>query len=132
MIGTYSLSAGNFDAHYKKASQVRTLICEDFAKVLKEYDVILAPTSPTPAFTIGEVQDPVAMYTSDLLTIPVNLAGLPSMSIPCGFVDGLPVGMQIIGRPFDEATIYQVASAFEKATDFHLEKPEIAKGEDHE
>lgn len=132
MIGTYSLSAGNFDAHYKKASQVRTLICEDFAKVLKEYDVILAPTSPTPAFTIGEVQDPVAMYTSDLLTIPVNLAGLPSMSIPCGFVDGLPVGMQIIGRPFDEATIYQVASAFEKATDFHLEKPEIAKGEDYE
>lgn len=133
MIGTYSLSAGNFEAHYKKASQVRTLICEDFQKAFKDCDLILAPSSPTTAFGLGEVQDPVAMYMSDLLTIPVNLAGLPSMSMPCGFSEGLPIGMQLIARPFDEATIYQAASAFEDATSYHLEKPSILKGaEDHE
>ena len=129
MLGTFALSSENFDDHFKKAGQVRTLIKEDFDRIFKDYDLIISPTTPTKAFNKGEVQDPVAMYMCDLLTVPTNLAGLPGMSIPCGFDEGMPLGLQIIGRPFDEATMYQLAYAFEQATDYHLQYPEIVGGE---
>jgi aspartyl-tRNA(Asn)/glutamyl-tRNA(Gln) amidotransferase subunit A len=120
MIGTYALSAGYFDAYYLKALKIRRLIAEDFARAFETVDVILGPTSPTPAFKIGEkTSDPVAMYLSDIYTIAVNLAGLPGMSVPCGFVDGLPVGMQLIGKAFDEATLLHVAHQYQAHTNFH-------------
>ncbi|MBK3495734.1 Asp-tRNA(Asn)/Glu-tRNA(Gln) amidotransferase subunit GatA [Viridibacillus sp. YIM B01967] len=126
MLGTYSLSSGTYDAYYKKAQQTRTLIKADFDKVFEDFDVILGPTTPTPAFKIGEnIKDPMTMYANDILTIPINLAGVPAISIPCGFEDGLPLGLQIIGNYFDEATIYRVADAFEKASEFHKETPQI-------
>ncbi|WP_268912654.1 Asp-tRNA(Asn)/Glu-tRNA(Gln) amidotransferase subunit GatA [Lentilactobacillus sp. SPB1-3] len=126
MLGTFSLSAGFYDAYFKKAAQVRTLMINDFTNVFKDYDLILAPTAPTPAYGIGEdVSDPMTMYMNDVLTLPVNLAGLPGMSIPAGFADGLPVGVQLIGKPFDEATIYQAGNAFEQATDFHKQTPKM-------
>ncbi|MCZ8540456.1 aspartyl/glutamyl-tRNA(Asn/Gln) amidotransferase subunit A [Paenisporosarcina quisquiliarum] len=129
MLGTYSLSAGTYDAYYKKAQQVRTLIKQDFDKVLADYDVIVGPTAPTPAFKIGEnVEDPLTMYANDILTIPINLAGVPAISIPCGFEDGLPLGLQIIGNYFDESTIYRVAHAYEQSTDFHKQTPQIWEG----
>lgn len=128
MVGTFSLSADNFDEHYKKASQVRTLICQDFEKVFAEYDIIIAPTTPTPAFKFGEVRDPVSMYMCDILTIPANMAGLPGMSIQFGFSDNMPIGLQIIGKAFDEATVYQVAAAFEDNTDFHKQMPAMLGG----
>ena len=129
MLGTFSLSAGYYDAYFKKAGQVRTLIKQDFDKVFEEYDVIIGPTAPTVAFGLGEnIKDPITMYLADLLTIPVNLAGLPGMSIPAGFVDQLPVGLQIIGKHFDESTMYQAAYAFEQATEFHTKKPGILGG----
>lgn len=129
MLGTYSLSAGTYDAYYKKAQQVRTLIKQDFDKVLADYDVIVGPTAPTPAFKIGEnVEDPLTMYANDILTIPINLAGVPAISIPCGFKDGLPLGLQIIGNYFDESTIYRVAHAYEQSTDFHKQTPQIWEG----
>ncbi len=124
MLGTFSLSAGFYDAYFKKAAQVRTLIINDFQKVLKDYDFIMGPVAPTPAYKIGEdVDDPMTMYMNDILTIPVNLAGLPGMSIPAGFSNGLPIGMQLIGRPFDETTLYKAAYTFEQATDFHKQTP---------
>ncbi|WP_392455883.1 Asp-tRNA(Asn)/Glu-tRNA(Gln) amidotransferase subunit GatA [Chryseomicrobium aureum] len=127
MLGTYSLSAGSYDAYYLKAQKVRTLIKQDFENVFENYDVIVGPTTPTPAFKVGEnVDDPLTMYANDILTIPVNLAGVPGISIPCGFAaDGLPLGLQIIGKHFDEATIYQVASAYESATEFHKQTPAL-------
>ncbi|MBA2876807.1 Asp-tRNA(Asn)/Glu-tRNA(Gln) amidotransferase subunit GatA [Thermaerobacillus caldiproteolyticus] len=126
MLGTFALSSGYYDAYYKKAQKVRTLIKQDFEKVFEKYDVIIGPTTPTPAFKIGEkTSDPLTMYANDILTIPVNLAGVPGISIPCGFVDGLPVGLQIIGKHFDESTIYRVAHAFEQATDYHKQKPAL-------
>ena len=129
MLGTYSLSAGSYDAYYKKAQQVRTLIKQDFDNVFEKYDVIIGPTTPTPAFKIGEnVKDPLTMYANDILTIPVNLAGVPGISIPCGFSEGLPLGLQIIGKHFDEATIYRVAHAYEQATSFHKQTPQIWEG----
>ena len=129
MLGTYSLSAGTYDAYYKKAQQVRTLIKQDFDKVLADYDVIVGPTAPTPAFKIGEnVEDPLTMYANDILTIPINLAGVPAISIPCGFEDGLPLGLQIIGNYFDESMIYRVAHAYEQSTDFHKQTPQIWEG----
>ena len=129
MLGTYSLSAGTYDAYYKKAQQVRTLIKQDFDKVLADYDVIVGPTAPTPAFKIGEnVEDPLTMYANDILTIPINLAGLPAISIPCGFEDGMPLGLQIIGNYFDESTIYRVAHVYEQSTDFHKQTPQIWEG----
>lgn len=129
MLGTYSLSAGTYDAYYKKAQQVRTLIKKDFDKVLADYDVIVGPTAPTPAFKIGEnVEDPLTMYANDILTIPINLAGVPAISIPCGFDDGLPLGLQIIGNYFDESTIYRVAHAYEQSTEFHKQTPQIWEG----
>ena len=126
MLGTFSLSSGFYDAHFKKAGQTRTLIRRDFEKVFEDYDLILGPTTTTTAFNIGgQVHDPVAMYLSDILTVPVNLAGVPAISIPAGFSNGLPVGLQLIANHFDEQTIYQAAYAFEQATDFHKEKPNL-------
>ncbi|WP_017434399.1 Asp-tRNA(Asn)/Glu-tRNA(Gln) amidotransferase subunit GatA [Saccharococcus caldoxylosilyticus] len=126
MLGTFALSSGYYDAYYKKAQKVRTLIKQDFEKVFEKYDVIIGPTTPTPAFKIGEkTHDPLTMYANDILTIPVNLAGVPGISVPCGFVNGLPVGLQIIGKHFDESTIYRVAHAFEQATDYHKQKPAL-------
>ncbi|MFG6121427.1 Asp-tRNA(Asn)/Glu-tRNA(Gln) amidotransferase subunit GatA [Thalassobacillus sp. B23F22_16] len=127
MLGTFALSSGYYDAYYKKAQQVRTLIKNDFEKVLEDYDVIIGPTTPTPAFKVGEiVDDPLTMYANDILTIPVNLAGVPGISVPCGFSsDGLPIGLQIIGKHFDESTVYRTAHAFEQATDFHKQRPSL-------
>ncbi|WP_082235196.1 Asp-tRNA(Asn)/Glu-tRNA(Gln) amidotransferase subunit GatA [Halobacillus massiliensis] len=127
MLGTFALSSGYYDAYYKKAQQVRTLIKEDFEKVLEDYDVIIGPTTPTPAFKVGEkIDDPLTMYANDILTIPVNLAGVPGISVPCGFSsDGLPIGLQIIGRHFDEKSVYRAAHAFEQATDFHKQRPSL-------
>ena len=126
MLGTYSLSAGTYDAYYKKAQQARTLIKADYDKVFENYDVIIGPTAPTPAFKIGEnVDDPMTMYANDILTIPINLAGVPAISIPCGFENGLPLGLQIIGKHFDEETIYRAAYAYEQATDFNKQTPAL-------
>ncbi|WP_369350990.1 Asp-tRNA(Asn)/Glu-tRNA(Gln) amidotransferase subunit GatA [Streptococcus hillyeri] len=130
MLGTFSLSSGYYDAYFKKAGQVRTLIIQDFEKVFADYDLILGPTAPTVAYDLGsQSQDPVAMYLADLLTIPVNLAGLPGISIPSGFVDGLPVGLQLIGPKYSEETIYQAAAAFEATTDYHKQQPVIFGGD---
>ncbi|PKG25137.1 Asp-tRNA(Asn)/Glu-tRNA(Gln) amidotransferase subunit GatA [Niallia nealsonii] len=126
MLGTFALSSGYYDAYYKKAQKVRTLIKKDFEDVFEKYDVIIGPTTPTPAFKIGEnVEDPLTMYANDILTIPVNLAGVPGISVPCGFSNGLPLGLQIIGKHFDEQSIYKVAYAFEQATDYHNQKPTL-------
>ena len=127
MLGTFSLSSGYYDAYYKKAQKVRTLIKQDFDDVFKKYDVIIGPTTPTHAFKIGEkVDDPLTMYANDILTIPVNLAGVPGISVPCGFAaNGLPLGLQMIGKHFDESTIYRAAHAFEQATDFHKQFPKL-------
>ncbi|MCO0596178.1 Asp-tRNA(Asn)/Glu-tRNA(Gln) amidotransferase subunit GatA [Peribacillus butanolivorans] len=127
MLGTFSLSSGYYDAYYKKAQKVRTLIKKDFEDVFEKYDVIVGPTTPTPAFKIGEkVADPLTMYANDILTIPVNLAGVPGISVPCGFAaNGLPLGLQMIGKHFDESTIYRAAHAFEQATDFHKQFPKL-------
>ncbi|AGK52117.1 Asp-tRNA(Asn)/Glu-tRNA(Gln) amidotransferase subunit GatA [Bacillus sp. 1NLA3E] len=126
MLGTFALSSGYYDAYYKKAQKVRTLIKQDFENVFEKYDVIVGPTTPTPAFKIGEkTADPLTMYANDILTIPVNLAGVPGISVPCGFSNGLPLGLQIIGKHYDEKTVYRVAHAFEQATDFHKQKPEL-------
>lgn len=126
MLGTFSLSSGYYDAYFKKAGQVRTLIMQDFQKVFENYDLIIGPTAPSVAYDLDtQGHDPVAMYLADLLTIPVNLAGLPGISIPAGQVEGLPVGLQIIGKAFDETTIYQAAAVFEATTDFHKAKPII-------
>ncbi|HLU21506.1 MAG TPA: Asp-tRNA(Asn)/Glu-tRNA(Gln) amidotransferase subunit GatA [Bacillaceae bacterium] len=126
MLGTYALSSGFYDAYYKKAQQARTLIKQDFDNIFEKYDVIVGPTTPTPAYKIGEmVDDQVTMYARDLLTIPVNLAGLPGISVPCGFTNGLPLGLQIIGKHFDEETIYRVAHAFEQSTNYHEQKPQL-------
>ncbi|HEM3122959.1 TPA: Asp-tRNA(Asn)/Glu-tRNA(Gln) amidotransferase subunit GatA [Streptococcus suis] len=129
MLGTFSLSSGYYDAYFKKAGQVRTLIIQDFEKVFANYDLILGPTAPTVAFGLDTLNhDPVAMYLADLLTIPVNLAGLPGLSIPAGFVEGLPVGLQLIGPKYSEETIYQVAAVFEATTDYHKQQPVIFGG----
>jgi aspartyl-tRNA(Asn)/glutamyl-tRNA(Gln) amidotransferase subunit A len=127
MLGTYALSAGYYDAYYVKAQQVRTLIKAEFDDVLTTVDAILAPTSPTVAFKIGaKVDDPLAMYLNDACTLPVNIAGLPGISVPCGLSDGLPVGLQVIGRAFDEATVLRVADAYERAAGFADVRPPIA------
>ena len=130
MLGTFSLSSGYYDAYYKKAGQVRTLIIQDFEKVFADYDLILGPTAPSVAFDLDSLNhDPVAMYLADLLTIPVNLAGLPGISIPAGFAQGLPVGLQLIGPKYSEETIYQAAAAFEATTDYHKQQPLIFGGD---
>ena len=125
IIGTYCLSAGYYDAYYGKASQVRTLIMEDFNTAFETCDVLLCPVAPTPAFKIGEKSDdPLTMYLSDIFTISANLAGIPGMSVPCGFSnEGLPIGLQLMGKHFNEEMLFKVAYNFEKATDFHKKKP---------
>ncbi len=128
LVGTYVLSSGYYDAFYLKAQKVRTLISGDFNNAFTEHcDIIAAPTAPTPPFKIGEkVNDPLTMYLNDIFTIPVNLAGLPGMSIPCGFsTQGLPIGLQLIGKPWDEATLFQVASAYESETSWHSHTPKL-------
>lgn len=126
MLGTYALSSGYYDAYYLKALKVRTLIKEDFDRAFKKYDLLLSPVSPTTAFRIGEKMDnPLQMYLSDICTISVNLAGIPGLSIPCGFAGGLPVGLQLMGRPFDEGTLLRTAYTFEQNTDYHKQFPEL-------
>ncbi len=127
MLGTYSLSAGYYDAYYKKALQVRTLIKSDFEKAFENVDFIVTPTAPSPAFKIGEkIDDPLQMYLSDIFTISINLAGVPAISLPCGFSGkGLPIGLQIIGKPFDEAGILQLAYAYEQSMPWHKMKPNL-------
>lgn len=130
MLGTYALSSGYYDAYYKKAQQIRTLIINDFESVFANFDVVLHPTTPNTAFKMGEnVDDPVKMYLEDICTVPVNLAGLPAISVPCGFAsNGLPIGLQIVGKAFDESTVLRVAHAYEQATSHHLRKPELVRG----
>jgi aspartyl-tRNA(Asn)/glutamyl-tRNA(Gln) amidotransferase subunit A len=125
MLGTYALSAGYYDAYYLKAQKVRTLIKQDFDYAFEKVDILVCPTAPTTAFKAGEkTNDPLSMYLSDLMTIPVNLAGLPGLSIPCGFDDkGLPIGMQLIGKVLREDLLLQVAHAYEQATEWHHHKP---------
>ena len=126
MIGTYALSAGYYDAWYLKAQKVRTLIKQEFDQAFKEVDVIAAPTAPNLPFKAGaNLDNPLAMYLSDVCTIPVNIAGLPGISLPCGFAAGLPVGLQIIGRPFDEQTILNTAYTFQQVTSYHKERPPL-------
>ena len=124
LIGTYVLSSGYYDAYYLKAQQIRRLIANDFVAAFKEVDVIMGPTTPTPAFKIGEKKhDPVSMYLSDIYTLPVSMAGLPGISIPVGFVKNLPIGLQIVGNYFKEAQILNVAHQFQQATDWHAKNP---------
>lgn len=127
MLGTYVLSAGYYDAYYIKAQKARTLIRNDFMEVFKKVDVLVTPTTPTTAFKLGEkTSDPLQMYLSDICTIPINLAGVPAMALPCGVGRGnLPIGLQIIGKPFDEGTLFKVAHAYEQATKWHQQKPKL-------
>jgi len=126
MLGTYALSAGYYDAYYLKAQKVRTLIRREFDQAFEKYDALITPTSPTIPFRIGEkVADPVQMYLSDVCTLPVNIAGLPAISIPAGFHDGLPIGMQIIGKPFGEEILFKIAHAYQQVTDWHKRRPFI-------
>jgi aspartyl-tRNA(Asn)/glutamyl-tRNA(Gln) amidotransferase subunit A len=126
MLGTYALSAGYYDAYYLKAQKVRTLIIREFKEAFEKYDALVTPTSPTVPFKLGEkVDDPIQMYLSDVCTLPINIAGLPAISIPAGFADGLPIGLQIIGKPFDEETILHIAYAYEQVTDWHKRKPPV-------
>lgn len=128
MLGTYALSSGYYDAYYNKALKIRTLIKKDYEKAFENVDLIVGPTSPTVAFKIGEkTEDPLTMYLADVYTVPVNIAGLPGMSIPCGLSDGMPVGLQIVGRHFDEGVMLNAAYAFEKARNFN-EKPSFKGG----
>ena len=127
MLGTYALSSGYYDAYYLKAQKVRTLIKSDFDRVFEKFDVILTPTSPTTAFRIGEkMDDPITMYLSDIYTVNCNMAGIPGISLPCGFNSaGLPIGLQFMAEAFDEETLFRVAYAFEQNTDHHLKRPEL-------
>lgn len=126
MLGTYALSAGYYDEYYAKAAKVRTLVKQDFEKAFEVCDVIVGPVSPTTAWNLGEkVDDPLKMYLFDIYTISANLAGIPGLSVPCGFSDGLPVGLQILGKQWDEETVLKVGFAYEQATDWHKEKPKI-------
>ncbi|MFH1710600.1 MAG: Asp-tRNA(Asn)/Glu-tRNA(Gln) amidotransferase subunit GatA [bacterium] len=126
MLGTYALSAGYYDAYYLKAQKVRTLIKNDFDKAFSKFDVLLSPTAPSTAFKIGEkMDDPLSMYLSDIATIPVNLAGIPAISIPCGFVKDMPVGLQMIGKAFSEEMLFRAAYTYEQNTDWHKRKPKL-------
>jgi aspartyl-tRNA(Asn)/glutamyl-tRNA(Gln) amidotransferase subunit A len=126
MLGTYALSAGYYDAYYVKAQKVRTLIRREFDAAFQKYDALVTPTSPTVPFKIGEkTDDPLQMYLSDVCTLPINIAGVPAISLPAGFGDGLPIGMQIIGKPFREETLFRVAYAYEQATEWHNRKAGI-------
>lgn len=126
IIGTYALSSGYYDAYYKRAQQMRTLIRQDYERAFEQCDVIFMPTTPTTAFQIGEkTDDPLEMYLNDVYTIPANLAGIPGASVPCGFADGLPIGLQILAKPFDERTILRVSHAYEAMREFAWPTPEL-------
>ncbi|MFQ5925426.1 MAG: Asp-tRNA(Asn)/Glu-tRNA(Gln) amidotransferase subunit GatA [Dehalococcoidia bacterium] len=126
ILGTYALSAGYYDAYYLKAQKVRTLIRREFAEAFERFDALITPTSPTVPFKIGEkVDDPLQMYLSDVCTLPINIAGIPGLSVPAGFADGLPVGMQILGKPFSEETLLRIGFAYEQATRWGERRPEI-------
>ena len=126
MLGSYVLSAGYYDAYYKKALKVRTIIKNDFDRVFKDVDLLITPVSPSTAFKFGEkVDDPLAMYLSDVMTVPINPAGLPAISIPAGFNNGLPIGLQLIGPMWSEEMLLNAANIFQKNTDFHKQKPKI-------
>jgi len=126
MLGTYALSSGYYDAYYRRAQQVRTLIRRDFEQAFAQVDLLAAPTSPTVAFPIGaKTDDPLAMYLADVCTLPVNLAGVPGLVVPCGFSDDLPVGLQLIGRPFNEAMLLRVGDAYQRVTDWHTRRPPL-------
>ncbi|MDH5571705.1 MAG: amidase family protein, partial [Gammaproteobacteria bacterium] len=125
LVGAYALSAGYYDAYYLKAQKVRRMISDDFIQAFKQVDVIMSPTTPSVAFNIGEkADDPITMYLSDIYTIAVNLAGLPGMSVPAGFVNNMPVGLQIIGNYFEEAQLLNVAHQYQQVTDWHRRTPE--------
>jgi len=129
MLGTYVLSAGYYDAYYGQAQKVRTLVRRDFERALERVDLIVAPTTPGVAFKMGEKEDPLQMYLNDVFTIPTNLAGLPGVSIPGGFTQtGLPIGLQLIGRAFDEATLLRAAHAYQQATSWHKRRPPLEAG----
>ncbi|MEX1255216.1 MAG: Asp-tRNA(Asn)/Glu-tRNA(Gln) amidotransferase subunit GatA [Dehalococcoidia bacterium] len=126
MVGTYALSSGYYDAYYLKALKVRTLIRREFEAAFERYDVLLGLVAPTPAFKLGEkTDDPMQMYLSDVFTLPINIAGIPAISVPAGFVQGLPVGIQLMARPFDEPSLLRAAHAYEQATDWHTQRPEV-------
>ncbi|KKR81473.1 MAG: Glutamyl-tRNA(Gln) amidotransferase subunit A [Candidatus Daviesbacteria bacterium GW2011_GWC1_40_9] len=126
MLGTFALSTGYYDDYFAKAAKVRTLIKQDFAKAFQKCDVIVGPVSPTTAWNLGEkVNDPLKMYLSDAYTIPASLAGIPGLSVPCGFSEGLPVGLQILGKYMDEETILDVAESYEQATSWRKVKPKL-------
>jgi len=127
MLGTYALSAGYYDAYYGKAQAVRTLIRRDFEAAFQEVDLLVTPVMPTPAFKVGEkIQEPLQMYLSDIYTISANLAGIPAISVPCGYSKaGLPIGLQILGRPFEEETVLRGAYAYEQATGWRAKRPNI-------
>ena len=126
MIGTYALSAGYYDAFYLKAQKVRTLIKQDFEKAFEDVDVLVSPTAPSTAFKTGENDDPLSMYLLDLMTIPVNMAGLPGMSVPCGFDDnGMPIGLQLVSYVLREVLLFEVGHAFEQSTDWHQYQPKL-------
>jgi len=126
MLGTYALSAGYYDAYYLKAQKVRTLIREEFGAAFERFDALITPTSPTVPFRIGEkMDDPLQMYLSDVCTLPINIAGIPGLSVPAGFSDGLPVGMQILGKPFSEETLFRIGYAYEQATGWGESRPEL-------
>ena len=126
MLGTYSLSSGYYDAYYLKAQKIRTLITWEFQEAFQRYDILITPTSPTVAFRLGEkTEDPLQMYLSDVCTIPVNIAGIPGICMPCGFAYGLPVGMQIIGPALGEEALLRAAYAYEQATEWHTMWSEV-------
>ena len=126
MIGTHALSSGFYDAYYAKAQKVRTLIRQDFEAAFEKCDVLATPTAPSVAFPLGDKSsDPMAMKLADVCTIPVNMAGLPALSMPCGFQNGLPIGLQLIGRLLDESTLLRVAGAYENATQWHKTRPAL-------
>jgi len=125
ILGTYVLSSGYYDAYYKKAQKVRSLVKQDYERVFAEVDLLITPVSPTPAFKIGEkTTDPLEMYKADILTISLNLAGLPGMSVPCGLENNLPVGLQLIGPQLGESVLFKVGQAYQSATDWHLTTPD--------
>ena len=126
ILGTFVLSSGYYDAYYLKGQKVRTLIKQDFESAMEQCDVIASPVTPYPAFKLGEkLDDPLQMYLADIFTISANLAGIPAMSIPCGFTEGLPVGLQLMGRHFDEANLLAVGHQFQQTTDFHTKEPPL-------